>query len=101
MKNELFLNLKTMHTLRIVHRDVKEVNIGWSEKFEKWVFLDFGFTTCLRESIGEKSQTKFIGTFKYVIDEIQDLYYLGLSGKADFYYNDVVGLERSLRIIER
>ena len=40
--------------------------------------------------------SKFIGTFKYVIEEIQDLYYLGFSEKVDFYYNDVHGLEKSL-----
>ena len=33
MKKELFENLKLMHTLKMVHRDMKELNIGWSSYF--------------------------------------------------------------------
>ena len=48
MKKELFENLKTMYSFRMVHRDVKEQNISWSSFFGRWVFLDFGFTTFIR-----------------------------------------------------
>ena len=85
-----------MHTLRMVHRDVKDPNIGWSSEFGKWVFLDFGFATFLQEKIGETITSKFIGTFQYVVEELQELYFLGFSGEIDFYYNDVYGLEKSL-----
>ena len=88
-----------MHTLKLVHRDVKDANIGWSPEFERWVFLDFGFTKFLPESIGEKTYTKFIGTFKYTTEELHQLYYLSESGTVDFYYNDVFGLEKSIKII--
>ena len=76
------------------------MNIGWSAEFERWVFLDFGFTTFLREIIGEKTYSKFIGTFRYTYDEIQKLYYLNEGDRVDFYYNDVYGLERSIALIE-
>ena len=88
-----------MHTLRMVHRDLKEANIGWSSEFGKWVFLDFGFTKFLRESVGEKTYTKFIGTFKYTTEELHQLYYFNETGKVDFYYNDVHGLEISIKRI--
>ena len=65
------------------------------------MFLDFGFTTFLTENIGEKTYTKFVGTFKYTYDEIQKLYYLDRGDKVDFYYNDVYGLERSISKIEK
>ena len=97
IKRELFENLKTMHAFRMVHRDMKEANIGWSIEFGRWVFLDFGFATLLRESIGQKTYTKFIGTYGYGTDELQRLYYLEDAGRVDFYYNDLYGLEKSLR----
>ena len=71
VKRELFENLRVMHSLKMVHRDMKENNIGWSPSFRRWVFLDFGFTTILKEGIGEKTWTKFIGTFSYTIKELQ------------------------------
>ena len=67
MRQELFENLNIMHQWRIVHRDIKEKNLGWSPKYKKWVFLDFGFSTNLHEDIGEKTETKFIGTMGYVL----------------------------------
>ena len=60
-----------MHSIRMVHRDIKRENIGWSPQFRRWVFLDFGFTTFLKESIGEKTYSRFIGTFSYTTTEIQ------------------------------
>ena len=99
IRQELFENLKTMHSLKMVHRDIKEPNIGWSEEFGRWVFLDFGFSTMLRQSIGQKTYTKFIGTFKYTYDELQKLYYFERGDEVDFYYNDIYGLERSIKKI--
>ena len=66
-----FENLKTMHQLKIVHRDIKEKNIGWSPSLKKWVFLDFGFTTCLEENFGEQTKTEFIGTIGYTLNELK------------------------------
>ena len=41
-----------MHTLKMVHRDMKVDNIGWSPYFRRWVFIDFGFAKILKENIG-------------------------------------------------
>ena len=89
-----------MHTLRMVHRDMKDQNIGWSPEFQRWVFLDFGFAKILGEKIGEKTITKFIGTFHFTTDELQQLFLLSRRGKVDFYYNDLYGLEKCITIIE-
>ena len=88
-----------MHQLKIVHRDIKEGNIGWSPSLKRWVFLDFGFSKNIQEDIGEKSETKFIGTLGYTIDELKSLFYLNSKGFIDFYFNDLVGLETTLSII--
>ena len=64
---DLLEGLKKMHKLKMVHRDIKRKNIGWSHHFQRWVFLDFGFATILEEKIGEKSMSQFIGTYKNVV----------------------------------
>lgn len=56
-----------MHILKMVHRDIKELNIGWSKEKERWVFLDFGFAKFLKEGVGEKSLATYIGTYQYVL----------------------------------
>jgi serine/threonine protein kinase len=52
MKKDLMENLKIMHSLGIVHMDIKPENIGWSNEFKKWVFLDFGLAHFLDAKIG-------------------------------------------------
>ena len=64
-EKDLLENLKTMHSIGIVHRDIKPPNIAWSNNFKKWVLLDFGFTRFLKEEIGEKTKTFFHGTYSY------------------------------------
>ena len=78
---------------------MKDQNIGWSPEFKRWVFLDFGFAKFLRESVGEKTYTKFIGTFQFTTHELQKLFLLKKRGRVDFYYNDLYGLEKSFDII--
>jgi tRNA A-37 threonylcarbamoyl transferase component Bud32 len=68
--------MKTMHSLQIVHQDVKVRNISWSRSFQKWVFLDFGFVSSIEEKPGEKTYTFFRGTYNYTSKEMQSLYHL-------------------------
>ena len=93
-------NLKIMHSLGIVHMDIKPENIGWSNEFKKWVFLDFGFARFLDAKIGQKSETGFIGTFNYASKEMKQLYHLRKKGFVDLYYNDLFSLEESLKNIQ-
>lgn len=62
-----------MHMLKIVHRDVKPSNIMYSPTFKKHVFIDFGCTDGLKESLGMRSLTKFTGATGYCSDEMFDL----------------------------
>ena len=100
MKKDLMENLKIMHSLGIVHMDIKPENIGWSNEFKKWVFLDFGFARFLDAKIGQKSETGFIGTFNYTSKEMKQLYHLRKKGFVDLYYNDLFSLEESLKNIQ-
>lgn len=59
-----------MHQLRIVHRDIKPNNIMWSNDFHGPVFIDFGGTDFIEESIGMKTKTCFTGTMSFVSEEI-------------------------------
>ena len=63
--------MKEMHSLKIVHRDMKSENVDWSPDFQRWVFLDFGFSTVLEEEMGQKTRSKFIGTYSSTTRELQ------------------------------
>lgn len=43
----LLLSLRLLHSLHIIHGDVKPENTMWSPKFNKPVFIDFGLTKIL------------------------------------------------------
>lgn len=54
-----------MHRLHFIHYDIKPENIMYSASFRKIVFIDFGLSTLIRENIGEKSATMFVGTINF------------------------------------
>lgn len=62
-----------MHSLKVVHRDIKPDNIMYSKSFKKHVFIDFGGSILLKESIGQKSLTKFLGTTGFCSQEMMAL----------------------------
>ena len=68
--------LKTLHSLHICHSDIKKPNVAWSFKKEKMVFIDFGFTNCYPQTVGEKTKTRFVGTFQYCSPEMKKLFLL-------------------------
>lgn len=45
---ELKRSLKIMHSINVVHRDIKPDNIMYSESLKKHVFIDFGGCLFLR-----------------------------------------------------
>jgi serine/threonine protein kinase len=51
-----------MHSLRLVHRDVKFSNILYSQNSKCCMLSDFGLSHFVREEIGEKSHAYFEGT---------------------------------------
>ena len=38
-----------MHSFKIIHGDIKPDNIMWSAQYNKPVFIDFGFSKCIKE----------------------------------------------------
>ena len=63
-----FWNLAIMHKLKIAHRDIKPENLMLSPSFKKPVFIDFGLSTFIREEIGTKTFTNFIGSLNFASD---------------------------------
>ena len=92
LKADCLSALSVVHSLKFMHRDIKSENIGWSQQRNKFVFLDFGFAGFIQEEVGSATVTRFIGTFGYVCEEMEKLYFLGRSGQIDMYYNDLFGV---------
>lgn len=93
-KKELKKSLRKLHALKIVHRDIKPDNIMYSDFFKKHVFIDFGGCLFIKENLGEKSFSGFLGTTGFCTDEMFNL--LGSSKSyVDLYTNDLFGLNRT------
>lgn len=52
-----------MHFFKIIHFDIKPSNIAFSNTFKRWVFIDFGLSEVIKESLGFTSEVSFRGTF--------------------------------------
>ena len=65
LPEEIFQNMAIMHKLHLVHLDIKPENIMRSPSFKKIVFIDFGFSSFVKEEVGEKTLTKFYGSPNY------------------------------------
>ena len=74
--------------------------MAWSLKKNKTVFLDFGFSKVLKEGIGSKTFTKFIGTYKFTSSEMKKSYVLQDSLFVDLYFNDICGLKLVYQIMK-
>lgn len=84
-----------MHMLGFYHGDIKYDNIGWSPKFKKFVFLDFGFSKFINEELGFKTASRFQGTYNYCSEEMKKLYISKKIAPVDLYYNDLHCLQRT------
>ena len=101
IERDILTNIRVMHAIKMVHRDIKEENIGWSPHFKKWVLLDYGFATFIKEDIGYKSVVSYIGTYQYCLKEMKQLYHLNRKGLVDLYYNDLHGFDVSLESLQQ
>ena len=58
------------------------------------IFLDFGLSRFVKEDIGEKTLSRFVGTLSNTSPEMRKTYYLKKAMWVDLYYNDQWGLEQ-------
>lgn len=79
-----------MHTLKMVHLDIKPLNIAYSQSFKKWVFLDFGFTEFIKENITQKTLVCYVGTYGYSSPQMKKT--LNNNNYVNLYLNDIFGL---------
>ncbi len=68
----------------------------FSKNNNKYVFIDFGLSKFVKEDIGFKTWTKFVGNYKSSSAEIKKLYYLRTPNYIDLYYNDLFALLTNL-----
>ena len=81
-----------MHLLQICHFDIKLDNVAWSNETKKMILLDFGLSKIIKEKIGQKTYTKFVGSFQQASSEMQKTYFLKKKLLVNLYYNDQWGL---------
>jgi len=66
-----------MHQYKIIHFDIKQGNIMFSQYFNKYIYLDFGLSEIIKESPGNKSLFNFRGTIDYCSSEMLNLFQTG------------------------
>jgi serine/threonine protein kinase len=55
LEEDLKLALRNLHSLKIIHFDIKPENICLSKEYNKYVFIDLGLHRIISEEIGEKT----------------------------------------------
>ncbi len=63
-----------MHSLSILHRDIKPDNIMYSPSYGKYVLIDFGISEYTSERPGQTVFTSFAGTYTYCSEEMKRLF---------------------------
>jgi serine/threonine protein kinase len=83
-----------MHRFNIIHADIKPDNIVFSQSANKPVFIDFGFSSVIKENAGYKKLTHFKGSPGFCSGEMLNL--LSVNSRRDYvdlYYNDLYSLK--------
>jgi serine/threonine protein kinase len=83
-----------------VHLDIKPENIAFSLSYNSYVFIDFGLSRMVKEDIGSKTESPFVGSFNFCCDEMLELFVKNSSGYIDLYYNDAFCLKKSLKALK-
>jgi serine/threonine protein kinase len=87
--------LRLMHSLNLIHKDIKPHNIAFSPSLNDFVFIDFGVSEYVNEKPGSYSCTFREGTFRYMSPEMKRLH-PGCSGYIDLYWNDLFSLRQCM-----
>ena len=77
-----------MHSLQIIHGDIKPENVMFSPSLQKYVFVDFGLSRILAQKRGQTTFTHYFGTPPFSSAEMRKLYEEDTTGEVDLYKND-------------
>lgn len=88
--------LGILHSLKIIHKDVKKSNTLFSPAFNSFVLSDFGLTHSVKEEVWQKTETFFAGSLGHVSEEMEKLLCKKEAGLVNLYLNDVHGLQATI-----
>jgi serine/threonine protein kinase len=74
IESDLKFCLSALHSLHIIHKDIKPKNILWSKRHGRFVLCDFGISHYVKGSAGQKTRTYYEGTYGYSGAEMKRLY---------------------------
>jgi serine/threonine protein kinase len=85
-------SLLVLHSMGVVHRDIKSENVLWNERLKRFVLCDFGLSTSITERIGQKTLTEYCGTPGFMSKAMHVLSKPPSKGLVDLFYNDAYGM---------
>lgn len=85
--------LRVLHSLHIVHKDIKPSNTLYCSRLGTYVFCDFEIACYVKQDIGGVTRTKVVGTPKFMGPEMLGLLENSSNrSRVDLYYNDAAAL---------
>jgi serine/threonine protein kinase len=89
--------VRLMHSLGIVHYDIKPDNIMFSRTLSKLLMIDFNLSDITNFELGGKYIIPFRGTINFCCPDMVNNFVLGDNPNyVDPYYNDVYCLKESM-----
>ena len=70
----------------------------YSPSNNRLVFIDFGLSRFIKEEIGNRTSTLFVGSVNFCCSDMKKAYTSKKPKKVDLYYNDLFCLEGSISI---